>query len=271
MNGPRIDYHMHTTRCNHAVGSMDDYVKQAISVGLAEIGFSEHLPVMPEAHLCMSYEQMPGYVDEVHRLQDTYGDRITIRLGGEMDMNLDRASEIEDIIARYPFDYIIGSVHYLGDWPFDQEQYRDQFDHERIEDIYRRFIDTVAEGARTGYYDISGHIDNLKRMGTPPPESMTPALEHLADVFAETNVAVEVNTGGYDHPAAEAYPSPLILTMLNARGVPVTLGSDAHAPEQVGRHFDRAAELLVSTGYDRIAVFDGRQRTLLQLHDMEAQ
>ena len=124
---PLPDYHMHTTLCNHATGTMEAYVERAIDAGVAEMGFSEHMPVMPEPHLAMTLDDLPVYIDRVRRLQDVYGGRITIRLGAEMDMDLTRADEIAGILDRYPFDYVIGSVHYLDGWPFDQEQYRDRF------------------------------------------------------------------------------------------------------------------------------------------------
>jgi histidinol-phosphatase (PHP family) len=241
---------------------MEEYIEHAIGLGLAEIGFAEHMPVMPEPHLCMTWDDLPLYVDRVKRLQDDYSGRITIRLGGEMDMDLSRIDDIGDIVTRYPFDYIIGSVHYLDGWPFDQEQYVDRFDGADIEELYGQFFETLIATARTGLYDIAGHIDNFKRMGYHLPDTRHDMIEDVAHVFARMNIAVEFNTSGYDHPAAEAYPSPAILAVLNRHGIPMTVGSDAHQPEHVGRHFDRAAGVLGRVGYDRVAYFQGRQRVL---------
>lgn len=252
---------MHTTRCNHATGTMEEYVEQAIARGIGEIGFSEHMPVMPEPRLAMSYAQLPGYLDEVKQLQDRYADRIVIRLGAEMDIANERADEIREIISRSGFDYVIGSIHYLDDWPFDQEPYRDRFSTSSLEDLYGHFFDTVIAAAESGLYDIAGHIDNLKRMGWPPPNDLTSYYHRLAAAFKTGDVTVELNTSGWDHPIGEPYPSPALLCVLAGHGVPVTTGSDAHAPEQVGRHFDRAAVLLDTAGYSHISRFENRRRT----------
>ena len=109
------DYHIHTTLCNHAWGEMEEYIEHAISIGLGEIGFSEHMPVMPEPHLCMSYDDLPFYIQRVKELRERYCGRISIKLGAEIDMDPGRTDEIKKIIDTSDFDYIIGSVHYLDD------------------------------------------------------------------------------------------------------------------------------------------------------------
>ena len=129
-------------------------------------------------------------------------------------------------------------------------------------DLYGRFFDVLAEAAQSGLYDIAGHIDNLKRMGHHPPGSLGDVIDNLARTFKSCDVAVELNTSGYDHEAAEAYPSPAILDALGRHGVPLTVGSDAHRPEDVARHFDRALRVLQAAGYDRVAFFNGRRREL---------
>jgi histidinol-phosphatase (PHP family) len=256
------DYHIHTTLCNHAYGEMEDYVERAIEIGLPEIGFSEHMPVMPEPHLCISYDDLPFYIDRVKKLRDRYSGRISIKLGGEMDMELDRTDEIESIIETYEFDYIIGSIHYLDGWPFDQVQYKHKFEEENLDDIYGRFFDNIIRAAKSGLYDVAGHIDNLKRMGYHPEGDMTENYERVAGVLKEMDVAFEINTSGYDYPAGEAYPSPQFLKIMNKCGVPVTIGSDSHKPGHIGRHFDKAVDVLKEAGYDRVAYFEGRNRIL---------
>ena len=261
------DYHIHTTLCNHASGEMEAYVERAVELGFGEIGFAEHMPVMPEPHLCLSYDDLPYYVERVMALRERYAGTITIRLGAEMDMDLDRVDEISRIIEQYDFDYVIGSIHYLGDWPFDQVQYRDRFEQSDLDKLYERFFGTIMAAARSGLYDIAGHPDNLKRMGYRPDSDLEPLYEAVAGVFSEMNVAFELNTSGYDYPAREAYPAPAFLKILNRHNVPVTVGSDSHKPEHVGRHYDRALELLLEAGYDSVATFHKRQRSLKPLSD----
>ncbi len=268
MHLPLPDYHMHTTLCNHASGKMEEYVERAIELGLAEIGFSEHMPVMPEPHLCLSYDNLPFYIHRVKTLQDKYSGRIAIRLGGEIDMVPERYDEIETIIRTYDFDFIIGSIHYLGDWPFDQVQYRDRFEREDLYEIYRRFFETVINASKSGLYDIAGHIDNLKRMGYHPPEDVKDFYYRAAESFRDMNVAVEINTSGYDYPAGETYPSLEYLKILREYDIPVTLGSDSHKPSHVGRHFDTAIGVLRAAGYDEVAFYNKRKRIMRPLNPL---
>ena len=259
------DYHIHTTLCNHAYREMEEYVEHAIEIGLEEIGFAEHMPVMPEPHLCMSYDDLPYYIKRVKEIRDRYSDKITIRLGAEMDMDIDRIDEIESIIEQFDFDYVIGSIHYLDDWPFDQKQYKHRFERGNLDEIYERFFDTIIKAAESGVYDIAGHVDNLKRMGYRPSGDMTDYYEKVASVLKTMDVAAELNSSGYDYPAREAYPSTAFLSIFNRCNIPVTVGSDAHKPEHVGRHFEKAYAVLKEAGYASIAYFEGRKRELKPL------
>ena len=239
---------------------MKDYVKRAIEIGLEEIGFSDHMPVMPEPEFCMGYDELPKYINKVHELQERYEGHIAIRLGCEMDFVNDRIDEIRDIIRRYRFDYVIGSIHYLNGWPFDQEQYSDDFEKNDIDAIYERFYDEIICLAEPGLYDIAGHIDNIKCMGYRSEENLTYNYERVASVLKSSDLAVEVNTGGFDKPCMEQYPSKEFLSILRHYEIPVTVGSDAHRPQDVGRYYNSALALLEETGYDHIMYFKDRKR-----------
>lgn len=254
------DYHMHTTLCNHAYGEMEEYVERAIDAGIREMGFSDHMPVMPEPHLCMTFDQLPGYVERVLELRDRYRDSITIRLGCEMDIEMDRLDDIRSILSAYPFDYVIGSLHYLEGWPFDQEQYSEVFKTGDVHEIYERYFDAVIRAARIGLYDIVGHLDVIKCMGYRPEEDLSPLYERVARALADAGLVYEINTSGFDKPVGEQYPSEGLIAALSRFGVPVTTGSDSHRPEHVGRYFDRALALLAAHGYTSVTCFEGRKR-----------
>ncbi|MFC1692804.1 histidinol-phosphatase HisJ family protein [Candidatus Latescibacterota bacterium] len=259
------DYHIHTKLCNHAEGEMEDYVEQALKIGLKEIGFAGHMPVMPEPHLCMSYNKLPYYIEKIHEIQKTYKDRISIRLGCEMDIVHDRIGEIKNIIDEYEFDYIIGSIHYLDGWPFDQEQYKEAFEKGDLDDIYLHFFDAVISAVETGLYDIVGHVDNIKRMGFRPPDDLTYQYNRVASVIKSMNCVVELNTSGFDSACCEQYPSTEFLKILYRHGIPVTAGSDSHDPKQVGKYYERALSVLREAGYQHIVYFKGRERIMKSL------
>jgi len=259
------DYHIHTTLSKHARGDMAEYVDCAIEAGLTEIGFSDHMPVMPEPKYCMSYDDLPRYRDAVADITERFAGRITIRFGCEMDIVPGHLDEIHRIIDDYRFDYVIGSIHYLDGWPFDQPQYSDRYSTEPLEKIYERFFDAVIAGMEAGFYDIIGHIDLIKCMGYRPVSPLTGLYESVADEVRRHDLAVEINTSGLDKPIGEQYPSRELLEILVSRGVPLTVGSDSHAPEQVGRHFDVVESMLRDIGAGQIAYFDNRVRMLRPL------
>jgi len=264
------DYHLHTARCNHAVGAMEEYVEAAVARGISEIGFSDHMPVMPEPHLAMTFDELPGYAEQVLDLAARYRDSITIRLGCEMDIVPDRLDDIRGILSDYPFDYVIGSIHYLDGWPFDQEQYRDTFFESDADEVYARFFGAIVMAAETGVHDIVGHVDNIKCMGFWPDGEPAPLYERAAAALKEHDLAVELNTSGFDKPCGEQYPSAAFLKVLCDHGVPATVGSDAHDPGHVGRYYGRALRLLASAGYESVAFFEGRKRTLRSIAGIES-
>ena len=261
------DYHLHTRLCNHAEGEMEEYVERAIDLGLAEIGFSDHMPVMPESAFCMKFDELPLYVRRVLELRKRYEGSIVIRLGCEMDIELDRLDDIRRILDTYPFDYVIGSLHYLDSWPFDQEQYSDVFRRENVYGIYERYFEAVIRAAGTGLFDIVGHIDVIKCLGYRPEVDLVPLYDRVAGVLRDLDLAYELNTSGFDKPVGEQYPSTEFIAVLRRYGVPVTTGSDSHRPEHVGRYFDRAGALLSDAGYESVTVFEERRRKQTPLGD----
>ncbi len=263
---PRMpDYHIHTALCKHARGGMEEYVERAIEIGLDEIGFADHMPVMPEPQFCMGWNDLPVYLARVRELRERYRDQISIRLGCEMDIVPGREDEIRNIISESGFDYVIGSLHYLDGWPFDQQEYRHIFERGDLKGIYDLFFNSIIRAAKTGLYDIAGHIDNIKRMGYRLTGDMSEYYERTAETLREMDLTVEVNVAGLESDAGEAYPSAEFLRTLNRYGVSATLGSDSHLPEEVGRHFGHAYRILREAGYDKIAYFSGRKRILKPL------
>lgn len=261
------DGHLHTRWCGHATGEMREYVEAARAQGLVEIGFSVHMPVrIPIAEkLCLDADEMPLYVAEFRRLRAEYAGRIEMRMAGECDILPGQEDEIRAAIAAWPFDYIIGSVHFIDGWSHDNPAELARWETVDVEAIYRRYYELLAGGARSGLYDIVGHFDLVKKFGFRPQEDVADAEEAAVDAVAEAGMAIEINTAGWDKPVGEQYPSERILRMLEARGVPVCFGSDAHAPEEVGRHFDRAVALARSVGWTRAARFEGRRRNLVPI------
>lgn len=261
-----VDYHNHTTRCGHAEGTMEQYVEQAISLGLAEIGFSDHVPLYflpPErrdATLAMTQEQLPEYVESVLALRQRYESRIQVRLGLEADYFPGYEDELRHILAPYPWDYVYGSVHFLGDWGFDDPRHLDRYDRWDIDELYAHYFDHVKAAAASGIFDVMGHLDLVKKFGHRPHADASALYESVARTLKEAGVAVEVSTAGLRKPVGEIYPGPQLLAECGRQGVPATTSSDSHKPSEVGKDLDKAVAALREAGYREIVRFERRQK-----------
>ncbi len=265
-----VDYHIHTSRCGHAVGTMEEYVEQALAVGLSEMGFSDHLflyfqpPDRRDPSLAMDEKELPKYVESVLRLRDRYP-QIPIRLGIEADYYPEYEDYLREILERYPWDYVYGSVHFIGDWGFDDPHYVARYALWDIDELYARYFDLVKDAAATGLFDVMGHLDVIKKFGHRPKGDVRLLYCQVAAALKDTGVAIEVSTAGLRKPVGEIYPGPSLLADCRRLGVPATLGSDSHTPSEVGIHFDQATEALRAAGYTEIVRFQGRKRIPIPL------
>lgn len=271
----RIDYHTHHARCGHAIGSLEEYIQRGIDIGLSQIGLSDHMPLVhvdsstyyPE--MAMPLEELPRYVEEAFRLKQKYASAISVRVGLEADYIEGWEREIEQIIKDYPWDYVIGSVHFLGEWDVSDFRQVHQWEGQDIFQVYQRYYDAVMKAARTGFYDIMGHLDVIKRFNYRPEQQWQEQiieleLQVLAAV-AEAGIAMELNASGLTKPCAEMFPSERILKAAVLQSIPLTIGSDAHDPQKLAENLDAARSTLNKLGVRELATFEGRQRVMVPL------
>jgi len=258
---PYADYHMHTPLCGHAVGEPEEYVRQAIKIGLKEIGFSDHAPMVhkPMPKVTMSFEQLPKYNAMIEDARRRFGSQISIKIALEADFMPGYESKTKAMINSYPYDYIIGSVHFIDDWAFDDPACHEYWKIHDVDEVYLKYYALLRQSAKTGFYQIIGHCDLPKKFGARPTIDLTDEIKATAKVFKETGVAVEINTAGLRKPVAEMYPAPNCLKIYHDAGVPLTFGSDAHDNKDVGQFFDQAVDFAKSVGYTDYLIFKNRQ------------
>ena len=257
---PKVDYHMHTPLCGHAVGEPSEYVEQAIKVGLEEIGFSDHAPLVSheDARYTMSASQLPLYHRMIEEVQRRYKS-FSIKLGLEADYVPGFEEKTRAILSGYPYDFVIGSIHFIDAWAFDDPEEKTKWKDKDINRVYRDYYKLLRRSAQSGLYDIMGHVDLVKKFGHRPTEDITEEVQKTATVFKKAGVAVEVNTSGLRKPVAEIYPSLSVLQIYQKAGVPITFSSDSHDPKDVGRDYDKAAVLAKEAGYTEYLVFKRRK------------
>ena len=257
-----IDYHIHTAMSGDAKGELAENVEIARDRGLAEIGVSDHFhPEEPE--YSMSYEQVAEYVKKVQLLKERTD--FPLKLGIEVDFIPGLEGKIEKAVKMKPFDYVIGSVHFINNWGFDDPKYISEYQKWDIAELYETYFNLVQQCAKSGLFDIIGHPDLIKKFGYKPKADITDVYLNTIEVLKESNVCVEVNTGGLCAPCREIYPSKPFLKMCFDHGIPITLGSDAHKPENVGKNFSQTLNLIREVGYENIARFTHRKLELVRI------
>lgn len=267
------DYHLHLRPDD--TGSAADhfternvgaYLEAAERVGIAELGVSEHVYRFTEA---LEYWRSPYWETQAHDDLDAYCEFVRttpLKLGIEADFVPGAEDRIASLLEAREFDYVLGSVHFLGqDGAVDDVRY-DVW--ERISDpdeLWRTYLEWVAAAARSGLFDILSHPDLVKLWGDARPlprRDPRAYYEPVVEAVAESGIAVEVSTAGLRKPVGEIYPAPEYLRMCAEAGLSFALSSDAHEAGHVAYAYADTVELMRECGVDQIVVFEGRQRRL---------
>ncbi len=269
---PVPDYHMHTPRCHHASGDMRDYAKAALAAGLKEIGMSDHAP-MPGVFMDdwrMGRDELADYLREAEQARDAFSGSLTVRIGLEADFRPGSETDVAEMIDSYPWDYVIGSVHYIDDWDFDNPEKTGRWEDFGIEEVYCAYFKLVAQSAATGLFDIIGHPDLVKKFGHRPPAGSRCVLaagEAMLQAVKKTGCALEISSAGLRKPVREIYPAEPIVARAAELGIPFAFGSDAHSPEAVGHAVDACLALLESCGIHEVCTFEHRCRRMVPIQD----
>ncbi len=251
------DYHTHNYLCNHAKGTVEDYVKSAIEKGLCEIGLSDHFPMhlmTMESNVeqwAMSMEQFPKYLAKCQAIQAKYKEDITVRIATELDFTpssfLAYKQELRPFLGD--LDYLIGSVHVVdldgvGERGIDGPDSLTLMKEVGADIIYKHYYKDNLQMVKTGFYNIVGHCDLPKKFGILPSEEVWEGTLKFLDAVENSEMAVEINHAGYYKPVGVQYPDDRIIEELILRDIPLTFGSDAHDPSYVAYRFEETLQKL---------------------------
>lgn len=267
------DYHVHLRPDGPAPAeryfterNVARYRAAAEAAGIGELGASEHIHRFAQA---LDIWRHPFWVEQARDDLDAYCEFVAgagLKLGIEADYVRGAEREIADLIDARPFDYVIGSVHFVGDGSIDQDRWDVwELADRDPETVWARYFSHLAEAARTGLYDTLAHPDLVKVWGAgrPRPEGdLRRFYEPAVEAIAEAGVAVEVSTAGLRKAVGELYPAREFAQLCVEAGVPFTLSSDAHKPEIVGYAYGRAVAFMRELGIEEICVFAGRERSI---------
>lgn len=282
-----VDYHMHLERddypgrCRMDRSRIEQYVEAARRRGVDEIAITEHAhrftafrPIMEsvltgergypqyrEWAATAFHDDLGAYADA---LLEAKSAGLPVKVGIEVDWIPGREEEIARVLAPYPWDVVLGSVHFLGPWCVDFSP-DVGWPERNVDEVFEAYYRELARAAASGLFDVLAHPDLVKKFGHWPSFDPAPLWRDVVRAAAGAGCCVEVSTAGLEKPVGEIYPALEFLRMFREAGVPITLASDAHVPEEVGRHMDAAVSWAKQAGYDRVAVFEGRAYRLESL------
>ena len=254
------DYHIHTSLCKHARGRMEEYVQAAIRSGLTEIAFTDHIPLPDDFDIAhrMQLSEFQTYFNEIDRLKKRYT-QIKILTGIEADYYEGFEDFLSNFLGQYEFDLVIMSVHFIKSWPECNWVFYYDFPDRTLTEIYSDYLEAVLRGIRTGLFDIIGHLDLIKSANQSLLQENQAQVERILLEAKAKDMAIEINTSGLRKEINETFPAPSFLPLISKTGIPVTLGSDAHKPEQVALKFEETQKELHKFPKIRTVRFENRE------------
>jgi histidinol-phosphatase (PHP family) len=260
------DHHIHTGFCPHATGEPRACVERALALGMDELGFAEHLPFPPgwsprhdvTDDWAMSWDQVDEYCATVQDLAREYAADVRVVLGIEVDYLDDAVEQTAAAIRAYPFDYVVGSVHIVGDrFAFDHPDLRGELAAYGLDRIQLESLALAERAAASGLFDVIGHLDHAGKFGPPADAAaVSAAASRALQAVAAAGMTLELNTAGW-RKAGRPFPAPELLAEACGLGVPLVIGSDAHRPEDVGADFSRAVDAARAAGYTGLRRLSG--------------
>lgn len=269
---------------------LDLYLQRALEIGLKEVGIVDHLyrfrETLPyykqfielgnnrlgrlqrlwlEQVSCEQMDDFTALIQEEKGKWRAHG--VELRLGLEADYFQSGETQLQSFIDKGEWDFVIGSVHFLNGWGFDNPKTKYLFDSQPVEHLYDAFFEEVEAAISSKLFDFVSHLDNFKCFGVHPPVAKKLGYYHtIAKALADNDVATEINSGLlYRFPVKEVCPSSEFLDILVKYGVPITTSSDAHFPDDVGKNIVQATKMLTDRGVTHVATFHQRNRIMKKI------
>ena len=279
------DWHTHNEMCHHAVGSIEDYLRQAIKSRLQTIGLSDHFPYeflknierIPFEEYAITLPEIEGYLSTAETFREKFKSNINVRIGFEVDFFKNQALALNKHLTKVKnrLDYILGSIHILnfrdgrGAWGFDDSRFRNDFEYYGSQQVYINYYKKLQKMIRSEDFDfdIVGHIDLPKKFNDNPTkkEAVFDEVLKTLELIKARDLTVEINTGGLRKPCKEQYPSEKIIKEIYSLDIPILLGSDAHKPKDIGYKFNKILKIIKKIGYNQLAHFDKRKRNFIEI------
>jgi len=263
------DYHVHLEQGPYNKEWLRQFLEAARLADVDEIGFSEHAYRFRQTEgIWPGNWNLKAEVDADHYVrlvQEAKDNGYPVKLGVEVDFAPGKEKLLEDFILQYPWDYVIGSVHFIEEWGFDRPDQEYLWNHRSVEKAYQEYFTLYTEAAKTKLFDIMAHPDVIKVFGYRPDGSLLDEYRRCAEILKQADLCFEISTAGLRKPVGELYPAPEFTRVLAETGVVAIINSDAHRPEDVGHSFDLAYAYARKYSITQLARFAERERSLIPI------
>jgi histidinol-phosphatase (PHP family) len=262
-----IDYQVHSYRSHDGLASIREQCARAVEIGLDEIGFSEHKDFDPDDPVVNHFDYA-RYADEIAAAREEFSGRLTVRMGVEVDYQKWFEERIAEYLDGHAFDFVIGSVHYVDRVMLMTPNY---VRGRSVQEAYRLYYDAVRDSMASGLIDIVGHLEYANRRGVGVFGPFDPApyraqVTELYELMRERRVALEINTAGLRQGVGHTYPCEEHVALYGeCGGRLLSIGSDAHRPEDLGDRYETAAEMALRHGLTHVCAWKDRTPTLVPL------
>lgn len=264
----KVDYHIHTSFSADSRENIEDIINRAINLEINEIAITDHFEI--ETGLAPTYIlDIEKYIKSLSELKIKYEDKIKILLGVEVGYSKKGMKEVNEVLEKYKFDFIISSIHSVGKFHFLNNDF---FEGKSKEEAYTEYFNELYDGVKTfKNYDVIGHLDFICRYGKYENkelkyEDYKDIIDKILKEIINTGKGIEINTSAIKYGRTEFYPSnEILLRYRELGGKRITIGSDSHKKEHLLSEFENAIETLKALGFKGYSTFENRKEKFKEI------
>lgn len=255
------DYHNHPLghdpNRKYTIELLNEWALNAQRQGLKDVALTDH----------DRYHEGVNF-DNFYKFKDSLPVDLKFKIGIELDNDPETSAKGKVWTEKNydKLDFVLGSIHFIGDWAFDHPNFKDEFNNHNINKLYERYFKEIQATAKSGLVDGLAHLDLIKIFGHRPTEDLTWLIQETLDVIKTEDLTIEFSTAGWNKPVNEIYPAEEIIQKVKEREIPITIASDAHAPENLAKHYNRLEDILKKYEFTEVAVFENHKRRMIPLN-----